>query len=69
MHPIRSTADHAAVMARINVLAAKNPLPGTAAGDELDIFSQQVRSYEDIHFPIGPISNEEAIAFRAEQMG
>lgn len=69
MHPIRSVADHDAVMARINVLAAVNPSPGSSAGDELDVLSLLVRSYEDAHFPIGPINLEVAITFRAEQMG
>jgi HTH-type transcriptional regulator / antitoxin HigA len=69
MHPIRSNADHDAVMARITALATTNPLPGSSAGDELDVLSLLVRSYEDANFPIGPISLEAAITFRAEQMG
>jgi HTH-type transcriptional regulator / antitoxin HigA len=69
MHPVRTDADYRAIMARINVLAAINPTPGTADGDELEVLSLLVRSYEDVHFPIGVPTLEQAIDFRAEQMG
>ncbi|MEI6139047.1 MAG: transcriptional regulator [Mariniphaga sp.] len=42
--------------------------PGTAEGDELDLLSLLIDSYENIHYPIDLPDPIEAIKFRMEQM-
>ena len=42
--------------------------PGTAEGDELDLLSLLIDSYENIHYPIELPDPIEAIKFRMEQM-
>ncbi|MBA3700794.1 MAG: transcriptional regulator [Planctomycetes bacterium] len=69
MHPIRGIRDHDAVMARIHALAAMDPKAGSPAGDELEVLSLLVRAYEEVHFPIAQVTLDDAIIFRAEQMG
>ncbi len=42
--------------------------PGTAEGDELDLLSLLIESYENIHYPIELPDPIEAIKFRMDQM-
>lgn len=69
MHPIRTDADYTAVMNRIARLAEDDPLPGSHAADELEVLSLLIRSYEETAFPIPEPTLDEALTFRAEQMG
>jgi HTH-type transcriptional regulator/antitoxin HigA len=67
IQPIRTAADHEAVLARIAELMSAEV--GTPEGDELDILATLVEAYEQKHFPIVPADPIEAINFRIEQLG
>jgi HTH-type transcriptional regulator/antitoxin HigA len=49
IHPIHTKADHAAALARIEVLWEARP--GTPAHDELEVLGILVAAYEDAHWP------------------
>jgi HTH-type transcriptional regulator/antitoxin HigA len=67
IHPIRTEADYEATLARIEMLM--DAQFNTPEGDELDILTTLVESYEAKHFPIPVCDPIEAIRFRMEQMG
>ncbi len=64
---IKTEAEHAAALARIDVIF--DAQPGTPEGDELDLLSLLVERYEAEHFPIGLPDPISAIRFRMEQQG
>lgn len=65
--PIRTEADYAQAMVRIDELwgAAID----TPAGDELEVLALLVGKYEDEHYPMPPSEPIEAIKFRMDQQG
>jgi HTH-type transcriptional regulator/antitoxin HigA len=63
--PIRSASDHAAALARIELLM--DAQPGTPEAEELDLLADLVEHYEMRHFPIPKPTPLEAIRFRMEQ--
>lgn len=63
--PIRSEQDHAAALARIELLMDAEP--GTPEADELDVLADLVEHYEKKRFPIAKPTPLEAIRFRMEQ--
>ncbi|MCX5731212.1 MAG: ImmA/IrrE family metallo-endopeptidase [Deltaproteobacteria bacterium] len=65
--PIRSDADHAAALARIDALMGSDP--GTPEGDELDVLVDLVEHHEAKTFPVRHPSPIEAIRFRMDQAG
>lgn len=65
--PIRTEADYAAAMARIDELWGAEI--GSPAGDELEVLAVLVGKYEDEHNPLPPSDPIEAIKFRMEQQG
>jgi HTH-type transcriptional regulator/antitoxin HigA len=65
--PIRSEQDHAAALARIELLMDAEA--GTAEAEELDVLADLVEHYEVKHFPIPRPTPIEAIRFRMEQGG
>lgn len=65
--PIRSEQDHAAALARIELLMDADP--GTPEAAELDLLADLVEHYEIRHFPIPKPTPLEAIRFRMEQAG
>ena len=67
IRPIRTEADHAAALHRIDHLMDAEP--GTPEGDELDVLATLVEAYEDRHFPIADPDPLAAIQFRMEQLG
>lgn len=67
VHPIRTDADHAAALARIEALWSTEP--GTAEHDELEVLAVLVSAYEDEHWPVSPPHPVEAIKFHMEQNG
>lgn len=67
IHPIRTEADHAAALRRIDSLM--DAAPGTPEADELDILATLVEAYEDRHFPIDDPDPLAAIQFRMDQLG
>lgn len=64
---IKTEADHAAVLARIEELFAA--APGTPEGDELDLLVTLVELYEEKAYPIDLPDPIDAIRFRMEQKG
>lgn len=67
IQPIHNDADHAAALARIDVLWGADI--GTTAAEELEILVTLVADYEARHQPILPPDPIEAIRFRMDQMG
>jgi HTH-type transcriptional regulator / antitoxin HigA len=65
--PIRTDADHAAALARIDALMDAEA--GTPEADELAVLAELVEAYEAQRFPVGLPSPVEAIHFRMEQQG
>ncbi|MCB0772178.1 MAG: helix-turn-helix domain-containing protein [Flavobacteriales bacterium] len=65
--PIRNEKDYRKALARMeDIFDAKR---GTREGDELEVLSILVDTYENKHFPIGMPDPIEAIKYRMEQMG
>jgi HTH-type transcriptional regulator/antitoxin HigA len=64
---IKTEADHAAALARIEELFCAKP--DTTEGDELDLLVTLVELYEEKHFPMDLPSPVEAIRFRMDQQG
>lgn len=67
IRPIRTDADHAAALRRIDALMDAEA--GTTEADELDVLATLVEAYEDRHFPIADPDPLAAIQFRMEQLG
>ncbi|MGA7220203.1 MAG: transcriptional regulator [Candidatus Sulfotelmatobacter sp.] len=67
IRPIKTEADYEATMRRIE--AAWGAVPGTPAGDELDVLATLAEAFERRHYPIDLPDPVEAIKFRLEQEG
>jgi HTH-type transcriptional regulator/antitoxin HigA len=67
IHPIRTEADHAAALARIEALW--DARPGTPEHDEIEILAVLISDYEDQRWPILPPDPVDAIRFHMEQNG
>lgn len=67
IHPIRTEADHAAAMARIEALW--DARPGTSEHDEIEVLAILVSAYEDARWPILPPDPIDAIRFHMAQNG
>jgi HTH-type transcriptional regulator/antitoxin HigA len=67
IQPIRTDADHAAALRRIDSLM--DARAGTPEADELDVLATLVEAYEDRHFPVADPDPLAAILFRMEQLG
>ena len=65
--PIKTTADHAAALTRLNAIF--DAAPGTREGNEAEVLATLVRLYEEEHFPIDQPDPVESIRFRMEQQG
>ncbi len=63
--PIKTEADHAAVLARLDAIF--DATPGTPKGDEAEVLATLVHLYEEKHFPVGLPSPLAAVRFRMEQ--
>lgn len=67
IQPIRTDADHAAALRRIDSLM--DAADGTPEADELDVLATLVEAYEDRNFPVADPDPLVAIQFRMEQLG
>lgn len=67
IRPIHNENDYEAALARIDALM--DAKMGTPEGDELEILSTLVESYEARSYKMPPCDPVEAIRFRMEQMG
>ena len=52
VQPIRTQADYKAALAVVSELVDKDPLPGTADGDRLDVLATLVEAFEAKHHPV-----------------
>jgi HTH-type transcriptional regulator/antitoxin HigA len=64
---IKNQSDYEAALAAVDALAAKDPAPGTADGDELELLAVLISDYESREFPISAVDPVEAIRVRMEQ--
>jgi len=67
IQPVKTEKDYNKALHRIDELM--DAMPGTKAGDELDVLATLVEAYEREHFTISSPDPVEAILFRMEQMG
>lgn len=65
--PINTEKDYQQALNRLELIF--NAKKGTEKGDELEILSILIDTYENKNFPIGMPDPIEAIKFRMEQMG
>lgn len=65
--PIKTAADHAAVLQGIDALMSAEL--GTPEGDRLDVLATLADAYEAKHFPMALPDPIDAIKFRMEQKG
>eukprot|EP01041_Mallomonas_annulata_P028279 gene28279-50109_t len=49
---IKTPAEHAAALARVDALMAADPAAGTPACDELELLAHLVETYEKARFPV-----------------
>jgi HTH-type transcriptional regulator / antitoxin HigA len=69
MRVIRDEKSYDATLARVNELAALDPDPESAEGEELQVLSILIEDYESRAHTIGKPTPLEAIKFRMEQAG
>ena len=67
--PIRSDADLDSALERVGDLMDRDVDPASREGDELEILSILIRSYEDARWPVELPTPLGAIRFRMEQQG
>jgi HTH-type transcriptional regulator/antitoxin HigA len=67
VRPIRTEADYAAALARVEGLMEAEE--GTPEAEELDVLATLIEAYEDRHYPMDPPDPVDAIKFRMEQQG
>lgn len=67
--PIKTEAQYDAALARIFALIQSDVEPGSVEGDELEILSLLVKTYEQVYYPIPKPHPLDAIRFRLDQMG
>ena len=65
--PIKTKNDYQEALEKLEVIF--DALPGTKAGDELEVLGILIEKYEQEHYPVGYPDPIEAIKFRMEQMG
>lgn len=71
MYPkiIRTEADYATALARIEVLMDNDPEPESDEGEELELLCLIVGHYEEVNYPMDLPDPVDAIKFRMEQQG
>lgn len=65
--PIKTKKDYEQAIIRLEIIF--DAKKGTEKGDELELLSMLIDSYENAHFPIDFPDPVEAIKFRMEQLG
>jgi HTH-type transcriptional regulator/antitoxin HigA len=70
IRPIRTEMDYEAALAEIDRLMDKDPAPGSAAADRLEVLAILVEDYEEKHYPIPyPDDPVEVILFYMDKNG
>ena len=67
IRPIKTKADHRAVLKEIERLI--DARPGTPAGDRLEVLTTLVERYETLHEPIAPPNPVDALLYHMESRG
>ncbi|MGH8247315.1 MAG: helix-turn-helix domain-containing protein [Gammaproteobacteria bacterium] len=67
IQPIKTKADYQTALAQIERLM--NAVPGTLAGDRLEVLTTLVEHYEATHEPIDPPDPIEALLYQIESRG
>ena len=68
-HILRSEAEYDAAITEIECLLDGNPQAGSEAFDRLEFLSVLVEHYEHEHYPMGPVTPQDAVTFMLEQKG
>jgi HTH-type transcriptional regulator/antitoxin HigA len=68
LRPIRSEAELDRAIALINRLLDRDDLDAAEA-DYLDVLGDLVEKYEEVHYPMGDVSDGKMLAFLIEQKG
>lgn len=68
-HVLRDAAEYEAAIAEIGRLLDQDVEPGTEGYDRLEFLSVLVEHYEDVAYPMGPVTPQQAVAFMLEQKG
>lgn len=66
---VKTAAQYRTYLAEVERLAAKDPAPGTSAGDRLELLAKLVEDYETQRFAFDRPDPIEAIRFRMEEQG
>lgn len=68
-HLIRDEAEYDAVIAEIERLLDLHPVAGSEDYERLEFFTVLAQDYEKKHYPVPPVTPQEAVDFRLEQRG
>ena len=66
---ISSASDHEAALVQIEKMLGVSPSPGTVESEKLERLILLVEAYEDEHFPLVPVSADDAMRFRIQEQG
>lgn len=69
LRPIRNEKEYESSLERIYELIQKKVKPKSLEGDELEVLTLIVKSYEEKKYPIPPPSPLAAIKFKMDQLG
>lgn len=68
-HVLRTEREYEVAVAEIERLLDRDPEPGTAAFDRLELLSLLVEHYEEDRYPVDAVSPQDAVLFMLEQKG
>ena len=68
-HLLRDAAEYEAAITEIGRLLDQDVEPGSEGYDRLEFLSILMEHYEDAHFPMGPVTPQQAVGFMLEQKG
>lgn len=68
-HVLKNDAEYDAAIAEIGRLLDEDVEPGSDGYDRLEFLSVLVEHYEEDHYPMGPVTPQQAVAFMLEQKG
>ena len=68
-HVLKNDGEYEAAIAEIERLVDEDVEAGSDDYDRLEFLSVLVEHYEDEHYPMGPVTPQQAVAFMLEQKG
>ncbi|MFO8174076.1 MAG: helix-turn-helix domain-containing protein [Longimicrobiales bacterium] len=68
-HVLKNDSEYEAAITEIGHLLDEEVAPGSEGYDRLEFLSVLVEHYEEEHYPMGPVTPQEAVAFMLEQKG